>query len=152
VAGSGPTRMALEHLCSEIGIGEAVCFTGTLDNDRMAELYRSTDVLLNPSLADNMPISLLEAMASGVPIVTTNVGGIPYLVEDGITALLVPPRNPDAMADAALRLIGDPALAARLIAAGQESAQRYAWPNVRVALLGVYARALGRASPLQCEA
>ncbi len=74
----------------------------------MAALYRSADVMLNPSLADNMPISVLEALASGVPVVTTNVGGVPYLVEHEKTALLVPPQNPEAMAEAVLLLLNDP--------------------------------------------
>jgi glycosyltransferase involved in cell wall biosynthesis len=111
VAGSGPCREALERLCVELGVGESVAFPGRLDNERVAELYRAADLLLNPSRVDNMPISLLEALASGVPIVSTDVGGVPYLVEDGKTALLVPPGDPDAMGNAALRVLGDAALA-----------------------------------------
>jgi glycosyltransferase involved in cell wall biosynthesis len=144
VAGSGPARGELERLCEELDLGAAVRFTGRLENEQMADLYRDADLLLNPSLADNMPISLLEAMASGVPIVTTNVGGIPFVVGHEQTALLVPPRDPDAMAGAALRLIGDRALAARLRTAGLDVVERYAWPNVREELLSVYARASGR--------
>lgn len=141
VAGSGPKRGELERLSGELGINAAVTFTGRLENERMADLYREADVLLNPSVADNMPNSLLEAMASGVPIVSSNVGGIPYLVEDGKTALLVAPRDPEAMADAAVRVIGDGGLAAKLRAAGLEAVQRFAWPSVRDELLAVYARA-----------
>ena len=70
----------------------------------MAALYRGADLMLNPSTVDNMPNSVLEALASGVAVVSTDVGGVPYLVEDGKTALLVPPRSPEAMADAMLRL------------------------------------------------
>jgi glycosyltransferase involved in cell wall biosynthesis len=146
VAGSGPIRGELERLCEELRLGAAARFTGRLENEAMADLYREADLVLNPSLADNMPISLLEALATGVPIVSTNVGGIPFVVEDGRTALLVPPRDPEAMARAALRLIGDRALASRLRAAGLAAVKRYAWPNVREALLSVYARACGRAA------
>jgi glycosyltransferase involved in cell wall biosynthesis len=96
VAGSGPRRADLERLCAELAIADAVTFTGRIENERMADLYRCADVLLNPALVDNMPNSLLEAMASGVPIVSTRVGGVPHLVEDGRTALLVPPHDPDA--------------------------------------------------------
>ena len=123
-------------------MGDAVTFTGRLENERMADLYRRARVLLNPSLADNMPISLLEAMASGTPIVTTNVGGIPYLVEHEKTALLVAPREPDAMAAATLRLVREPALAERLRVAGLEAARCYTWASVQPRLFGVYARAL----------
>jgi glycosyltransferase involved in cell wall biosynthesis len=146
VAGSGPRRHDLEHLCEELNIDDAVHFTGRLDNEHIAELYRSADVLLNPSLADNMPISLLEAMASGVPIVSTDVGGIPYLVKHEEGALLVPPGQPAQMAAAALRVLGNSLLAEQLQAAGIESAQRYTWPKVRERLFGAYEKVL--AAPL----
>jgi glycosyltransferase involved in cell wall biosynthesis len=150
VAGSGPSRPALQALAQELGIASAVRFTGRLDNERIADLYREADLLLNPSTVDNMPISLLEAMASGVAIVTTDVGGIPHMVEDGKTALLVPVRDPAAMAAAALRVFAQPDLAASLHAAGIEAAERYTWSNVRPLLFGTYARAMGVPSLHAC--
>ncbi len=143
VAGSGPRLGALRKLCDELGVVEAVCFTGRLENERMADLYRDADLLLNPSLVDNMPISLLEAMASGVPIVTTNVGGIPHLVEDGKTAILVAPGQPSEMAVAAVRVFADRRLAERLRDSGLETSALYAWPQVRGRLFSAYALALG---------
>jgi len=142
VAGSGPCRPKLEHLSAELGVDGAVVFTGRLDNEHMAERYRNAAIALNPSLADNMPISLLEAMASGTPIVSTNVGGIPDLVAHEETALLVPPGDPEAMAAATLRLIDDSMLAERLRAAGIVDARRYTWESVRPRLLVAYARAM----------
>jgi len=143
IAGSGPCRGDLERLCRELGLlPPSVTFTGRLDNAQIAELYRCADLLLNPSRVDNMPISLLEAMASGVPIVTTNVGGIPYLVEHDKTALLVAPQNPEAMAEAALRVLADPDLAKGLRGAGLLVAQQYAWERVRSQWMGVYSRSL----------
>jgi glycosyltransferase involved in cell wall biosynthesis len=144
VAGSGRRRVDLERLCADLGIADAVAFTGRVENERMADLYRDADVLLNPALVDNMPNSLLEAMASGVPIVSTNVGGVPYVVEDGRTALLVRPRDPDAVVAAVERLVTDRALALRLRETGLEEVQRYRWANVRPVLWDVYARAVGR--------
>ena len=89
-----------------------------------------------------MPISVLEALASGVPVVSTDVGGVPYLVEHGKTALLVPVQDPEAMAHAILALLNDPAKAKQMRKAGIESLQQYTWPNVRDRLLRVYEQVL----------
>ncbi|MEO7493623.1 MAG: glycosyltransferase, partial [Massilia sp.] len=138
VAGSGPLRASLEQLAGELGIAAATTFTGRVDNAGMAALYQGADVMLNPSTVDNMPNSVLEALASGVPVISTNVGGVPFMVEDGKTALLVPPRAPEAMAEAMLRLAAAPALAASLREAGLRYVQQYAWSGVRPRLLDVY--------------
>jgi glycosyltransferase involved in cell wall biosynthesis len=105
IAGSGPEAGALRTLAAGLGIADAVNFCGTVDRNRMAELYRSASVVLNPSRVDNMPNSVLEAMASGAPVVSTNVGGVPFIVRDGATALLVPPGDAEAMAQAAQRIL-----------------------------------------------
>jgi glycosyltransferase involved in cell wall biosynthesis len=138
IAGAGPCRAALEELCSALRLAEAVRFSGLMDNERMADLYEAADLMLNPSRVDNMPISLLEAMASGVPVVSTNVGGVPYMVQDGVSALLVPPGDHAALAQAALRVIEDPDLAARLRRAGLEAVQAYSWDRVRPRLISLY--------------
>jgi glycosyltransferase involved in cell wall biosynthesis len=138
VAGSGPALSSLLELAQALGVAEAVRFTGRLDNERVAELYREADLVLNPSTVDNMPISLLEAMASGVPIVSTNVGGVPYLVEHERTALLVPPRDPDAMAAAIGRVFGDSALRANLVSAALDVAHAYTWERIRPRLFEKY--------------
>ncbi len=150
VAGSGPRLAALQALCRELRIDAAVRFTGRLDNERVADIYREVDVALNPSTVDNMPVSLLEALASGVPIVSTDAGGIPYMVEHGVTALLVPPRDPEAMAAAVLRVFGDPQLGDSMRHSGLECAKRYTWVRVRPLLFDVYARALGVRSLKPC--
>ncbi|MGH8315785.1 MAG: glycosyltransferase, partial [Steroidobacterales bacterium] len=142
VAGSGPDRAALEELAAQLGIAERVRFTGRLDNAELPALYRAAGIVVNASRVDNMPISLLEAMASGVPIVSTNVGGIPHVVEHEATALLVPPGEPVAMANAIIRVLGDRQLALRLRAAGIEAVERYAWPKVRDEWFDAYARAI----------
>lgn len=144
IAGSGPERGALEKLAAGLGMTDAVIFTGRVDNEDMAALYRSADIMVNPSLADNMPISVLEALASGVPVVSTDVGGVPYLVEHGKTALLVPAQDPVAMADAILALLNEPARARQFSEAGKASVQQYAWTKVRDRLLRVYEQVLTR--------
>lgn len=142
IAGSGPLRLELEKIADSLGISESVTFTGRLDNTQMADLYRRADLLLNPSLADNMPISLLEALACGVPIVSTNVGGIPYLVKADQTALLVEPGDAQAMAMAALQVLNNSILAANLRTNGLAVIQNYSWPNVREQWFKVYSDTL----------
>jgi glycosyltransferase involved in cell wall biosynthesis len=144
IAGSGPALGSLQRLAQQLGVSQAVRFTGRLDNDRIADLYRDADLAINPSTVDNMPNSLLEAMASGVPIVSTNVGGVPFLVEHERTALLVPARDPAAMAAAAIRILEDRTLREALVAAGLQACRAYAWERVRPVLLSAYARCAGR--------
>jgi glycosyltransferase involved in cell wall biosynthesis len=139
IAGSGPEETALRALARELGVADAVAFSGRVENRDMPALYQSASLMLNPSTVDNMPISILEAWASGVPVVSTNVGGVPFLVDEGRNALLVEPGRPDAMAAAALRVLDSPALAASLAEAGRAAAEQFAWPRVRQAWLEVYA-------------
>jgi glycosyltransferase involved in cell wall biosynthesis len=138
IAGSGPQEAELRQLVTDLGLQACVHFTGRLDRDAMAALYRQADAMLNPSLADNMPNSVLESLASGVPVVSTNVGGVPYIVQDGVTALLVPPGDPQAMAAACLRLLGDVSLWTRLQQAGMAEVQRYTWSRVAPLLAAHY--------------
>lgn len=144
IAGEGPLRASLERLAAELGVVDAVTFCGRVANADIPSLYASADVCLNPSLADNMPISLLESLASGVPVVSTCVGGVPYLVENERTALLVEPGNADAMAQAVLRLLRDGSLRARLRAEGLNAVRRFDWASVRPLLLAVYESATHR--------
>ncbi len=146
IAGSGPEETALRALASELGIAGAVHFAGRLDRDAMATLYRDADVSLNPSLVDNMPNSVLESMASGTPVVSTDVGGVPFIVQDGVTALLVPAKDPQAMAAAVLRLLDDAPLHASLATAGLAQVRRYTWAEVKPNLAATYRGAMAQAA------
>jgi len=145
VAGAGPEEGALRALADELGIAEAVGFRGRLGRDRMAELYRSASVVVNPSRVDNMPNSVLEAMASGAVVVSTDVGGVPFIVRDGVTGLLVPAGDPGAMAAMVRRVVGDPQLASRLRDAALSDIQQYTWSRVRQKWADVYASVLSAA-------
>ncbi|GAB3036097.1 glycosyltransferase [Bowmanella dokdonensis] len=142
IAGSGPQRKMLERLCDELSLRDSVTFLGRLEAKQMAELYRSADVMLNGSLVDNSPNSLIEAMACGVPVVSSNVGGIPKLATDGVDALLVPPGEPAMMAEQVVRVLDDESLRRRLITNGLTTIGKYTWPKVGDALLGHYQRAM----------
>lgn len=144
IAGSGPERARLEAQAAQLGVAERVTFTGRIDNAAMPGLYQSASVMLNPSRVDNQPVSILEAFACGVPVVSTNVGGVPRVAEDGRTALLVPPGDPVAMAQALVRVATETGLAERLGAAGQAESRRYTWPAARLAWLDLYRRVTGQ--------
>lgn len=140
LAGSGPEEGALRQLAVDLHVADAVTFAGRLNRDEMATLYRQASVVVNPSLADNMPNSVLEAMACGVPVVSTNVGGVPFLVSHGQTALLVPPADEQAMAAALLTVAEDRALALGLRARALDEVRRYTWTAVAPLLLAAYRR------------
>jgi len=144
IAGSGPEELRLRRMVRALGLDGAVRFCGRLERDAMAAVYRSAHLVLNPSLADNMPNSVLEAWASGVPVVSTNVGGIPYLAQDGVTASLVSPANPSAMAQACLALLADDSVCRARAQAGLQEARRYTWEKVQPVLLDAYLRAVAR--------
>lgn len=140
LAGSGPELARLQLLVAEIGLQGSVHFSGRVANADMPELYSSADCMLNPSTVDNMPISIIEAFASGVPVVSTCAGGIPDLVEPGVSGLLVPIGDHEAMAQEALRVLQDAGLAMALRQAGLAQARHYAWPQVRRQWLDAYRR------------
>lgn len=94
--------------------------------------------MLNASTIDNMPVSILEAHASGVPVISTDAGGIRDMVHHGTSALLVPVGDAAAMAAQALRVLTEPELRARLRTGGLERSERYAWSRVREQWLHVY--------------
>jgi glycosyltransferase involved in cell wall biosynthesis len=138
IAGSGPERAALVRQAADLGLQEAVEFAGDLDRDAMANLYRSADIVVNSSIADNAPNFILEALACGKPVVSTDAGGIPFVVRHRVTALLVPPRDPAALADAVNELLADEALRARLVQSGLDLVQRFSWQSVRQMWLDAY--------------
>lgn len=139
VAGDGPERAMLEALAAELGLRQTE-FLGAVTNARMAELCGVASIYLNSSRIDNMPGSLLEAFAAGMAVVSTNAGGIPWVVDDGKTGMLVPCGEPERMAGEALRLLRDEAAGRRLVAQAREEVKRYAWPAVRAQWLGLYRR------------
>jgi glycosyltransferase involved in cell wall biosynthesis len=105
VVGSGPLEAELKRCAEELGLSGRIVFTGFREN--AAEILGSIDISVLSSDSEGTPVVVLESMAAGTPIVATNVGGIPELVEDGVTGLLVPPGDSSKLAEALLRLIED---------------------------------------------
>ncbi|MGK5023179.1 glycosyltransferase [Janthinobacterium sp. RB2R34] len=147
LAGDGPERAALEALARDLNVTQALTFAGHVANAAMPALYQSSTIVLNPSLADNMPISVLEALACGVPVVSTNVGGIPALLQHGVTGLLVSPGDAPAMAQAMLALLREPQQASRLAANGLLHAAQFDWRDVGPHLAALYRRILAAPRP-----
>ena len=142
LAGAGPEADALAALARELGVAERVRFPGRLDRDEMAALYRDADLMLNASRVDNMPNAILEALASGLPVVTTDAGGIPFMVEHRRTAMLAPVDDAPALAAAMRDVLDDASLRTALVSQGLTEVQRYRWSSVRAELLAAYQAAL----------
>jgi glycosyltransferase involved in cell wall biosynthesis len=124
LVGSGPLEPRLRELVQRLGVTESVVFLGRTPYDQMPQLIAAADVLVLPSLNEGLPRVILEAMATGLPVVATWVGGIPELVMDGRTGLLVRPGDEGALADAVCRVLADPDLAEAWGQAGREVAER----------------------------
>ena len=108
IAGDGSQREALEQLVISLNLKEHVTFYGAVEHSKIQELY---DVYVNASNVDNLPGTILEAFACGLPVVSTNPGGIPYMVENGKTGLLVEKNACDVLAEKVIELIKNPELA-----------------------------------------
>lgn len=121
--GDGPARATLEARAAQLGLGDAVRFTGYLSQDEVAGHLARTDLFALPSFAEGVPVVLMEAMASAVPVLATRIAGIPELVEDGISGRLVPPGDIDSFAQAMIEMLEDPARSAGLGLAGARTVQ-----------------------------
>src|SRR5262249_43112654 len=135
VAGDGPARRELEHTAPA-----GTRFVGELTGDALGELYASADVFCFPSTTDTFGQVLLEAGASGLPVVAADTGGAGELVAPGRTGLLVPPEEPAPLAAALVQLAAEPELRAQLAAGGREAALARTWPSAIAQLERVYSR------------
>jgi len=114
----------------KLGVTDRISFAGAVPKEQISRHLNTGDVFLNTTRFDNTPVSVIEAAACGLCIVTTDVGGIPYLLQDGQNALLVPPDDPDAMTAAVRRVLIEPGLAERLSEGGLALARSFRWDVV----------------------
>jgi len=116
-----------QELADDLHLRSSVSFSGGVSKSDVPIWLNKGDIFLNTTNFDNTPISVMEAMACGLCVVSTNVGGIPFLVEDGVDALLVPPNDPDAMAAAVKRILIEPGLASKLSSNARKKAEQFDW-------------------------
>jgi glycosyltransferase involved in cell wall biosynthesis len=127
--GDGSLQQTLAD-AARLGVANRMTVPGGVSKPDVSRLLNTGDIFLNTTNYDNTPISVLEAMACGLCVVSTNVGGIPYMLEHEKDALLVPPDDPDAMAAAVRRLLTEPGLGARLSQNGRVKAEQFDWSTV----------------------
>lgn len=137
LAGAGETEAEMRRLAQDLRLA-SVEFVGSVPRERIGEYYERADIFINASILDNMPVSILEAFASGTPVITTASGGIRYVVEHERTGLLCPPGDWKALAENAVRVLREPELAHRIAVNAYEELKRYSWESVRPQWLKVY--------------
>ena len=149
IVGDGPDRQALEKLAATLGVADRVTCAGMTGD--VAPYYALADVFVLPSLSEGSPNVLLEAMASGLPVVATSVGGVPEIAANEMSALLGPSRDPRFLATAVDRLLDNPGLGARLGAAAKRAVLSRHTPERRAETLSrLYAALAGRPAAVPC--
>ena len=139
LVGGGTLEPEIRKLVRELNLS-GVNFTGVAARGEIGQYYDRADIFINASRLDNMPVSVLEAFASGLPVVTTEPEGMRYIVEHERTGLLSPVGDAAALARNVIRVLTDPALAERLVQNARAEMQKYAWPVVREQWLELYRR------------
>lgn len=150
IVGDGPRRAALERQAKALGVADRVQFMGHRED--VAEILASSDLFLLPSRSEAFPNSAIEAMAAGLPVIASAVGGLLDLIEDGRTGLLVPARNADALVAAVERLLAQPTLAAALGASARRHVrERYSFDRMVAGFEALYLAELHARAPLAAD-
>lgn len=144
VVGRDANAPALEQDCMKLGVSNQFHFLGWKSPDDLIDLYAQSTLYVMPSLTEAFGIVFLEAMAAGLPVIGTSVGGIPEIIQDGVNGRLVPPRNPTALADTILGLIRQPEEQERLRRGGLERIQQFTSDNGMKCTYSVYESVLSR--------
>jgi L-malate glycosyltransferase len=137
LVGGGPLEANIRKLVTDLNL-TGVNFTGVASRQEIGKYYDEADIFINASWLDNMPVSVIEAFASGTPVVTTTPESMPYLVQHERTGLLSPVGDEKALAGNVIRLLRDPALALHLAQNAHQESQNYTWEAVRSQWLNAY--------------
>lgn len=144
LVGEGEQRPVLERIVSELGLTRRVNFVGWVARDQIADHYRRADVFVTATTWEGMPNTVLEAMACGLPIVGTQASGLHELVRDGLNGYLVPTKDPEALAQALARLMGDGYERRRMGRESRKLAEReFAWEYIARQYVRVYEQVMG---------
>jgi glycosyltransferase involved in cell wall biosynthesis len=143
IAGAGSGERDLRALARSLNL-TGVRFLGAIAPSDMPALHERNDILLNSSVIDNQPLSILEAMASGMPIVSTGTGDIVNMIEHGVSGTIVPQKDPDAMAAAVVQLLRHPVRARAMAARAAERLNRYSWNVVGAQWSALYSEMMQR--------
>jgi L-malate glycosyltransferase len=137
LVGGGPLESAIRQLVADMNL-PGVNFCGVVSRQEIGKSYERADIFINASRLDNMPISVLEAFASGTPVISTSPEGMRYLVDHGRTGLLSKPGDAEALAENVLQVLRNPELGQRLAGNAFEDLRRYRWESVREQWLHTY--------------
>lgn len=140
IAGDGTRRLALERLTDSLGLKDAVRFHGFVEHSMIQKLYTDNDIFVNASNVDNFPGTVMEAFASGLPVVSTNAGGIPYMVSHEKTGLLVEKNDHQEMAEQILRLLQDQKFASFLADNARKECSKYSGETIKNKLKQILTR------------
>jgi glycosyltransferase involved in cell wall biosynthesis len=141
LVGRGDMIPEYKRICETLGISDKVIFTGFVGDDTLIEYYRSSDVVVLPSttIQEGFGMVLIEGNACGKPVIGTRVGGIKYVIKDGENGLLVPPKNPEALASAIIKLLNDEDLAKKMGNNGRKLVEeKYTWKKTAEGTEKVY--------------
>lgn len=136
--GDGEERQSLEELVKESNLGDCVTFVGQVPNEEVLEYMAASDVFVLPSLSEGFPLVILEAMASGLPIVATKVGGLPEIIKEGDNGFLVEPKDSIEIAEKVLLLLQGKELRQRIAKNNRQRAKDYTWAKVVDSVEQVY--------------
>jgi glycosyltransferase involved in cell wall biosynthesis len=139
VAGCGSEERKLRALATSLGV-DGIRFLGRVEPASVPALYASADIFLNAAVIDNQPVSVLEAFASGLPVVSTGTGDIAAMLRDGEAGVLVPPRDPAALASAVTGLLSDPQWALVLARRAHAEVETYTWGRISTEWADVYCK------------
>src|SRR6188472_2625828 len=151
IAGEGPLLSELQKCAGELGVADRVSFTGFVSQEQLREIYYRSHIFVHPSQTgrdgnqEGIPNSMLEAMATGLPVFASEHGGIPEAIENGVSGALVPERDDEALARALLNATQDPDLLSRIARAGAEAVKHnFDWAAQAQRLEDIYLRIIGR--------